>query len=37
MKPDVREKFVVGNWKMHTTAAEVQRLASRHVHGWGRR
>ncbi|MGB8472479.1 MAG: triose-phosphate isomerase [Candidatus Acidiferrum sp.] len=26
MKPDMRQKFVVGNWKMYTTAAEATRL-----------
>ncbi|MGB2622959.1 MAG: triose-phosphate isomerase [Candidatus Acidiferrum sp.] len=28
MKPDMLQKFVVGNWKMHTTAVEAQRLAN---------
>ena len=23
MKPHIRQKFIVGNWKMHTTAAEA--------------
>ena len=35
MKPGVREKFVVGNWKMHTTAAEATRLAKAVVDGFG--
>jgi len=35
MKPDMREKFVVGNWKMHTTAAEATRLAKAVADGVG--
>jgi len=35
MKPDMRQKFVVGNWKMYTTAAEARRLAKAIVHGMG--
>jgi triosephosphate isomerase len=35
MKPDVREKCVVGNGKMHTTAAEATRLAKAVVDGVG--
>jgi len=35
MKPDMRQKFVVGNWKMYTTAAEARRLAKAVVHGMG--
>jgi len=35
MKPGVREKFVVGNWKMHTTAAEATRLAKAVADGVG--
>ena len=27
MKPHIRQKFIVGNWKMYTTAAEATRLA----------
>ncbi|MGA3053757.1 MAG: triose-phosphate isomerase [Candidatus Korobacteraceae bacterium] len=35
MRPALRQKFVVGNWKMYTTAAEVRRLAKAVVHGIG--
>ena len=35
MKPEMRQKFVVGNWKMHTTAAEARQLARAVVHGMG--
>ena len=35
MKPDMRQKFVVGNWKMYTTAAEARRLAKAIVDGMG--
>jgi len=35
MKPALRQKFVVGNWKMYTTAAEARRLAKAVVHGMG--
>lgn len=35
MKPDMRKKFVVGNWKMYTTAAEARRLAKAVAHGMG--
>ena len=35
MKPDMRQKFIVGNWKMHTTAAEASRLAKAIVDGMG--
>ena len=35
MKQDMREKMVVGNWKMHTTAAEAARLAKAVVDGVG--
>jgi triosephosphate isomerase len=31
----MRQKFVVGNWKMHTTAAEAKRLAKAVVDGIG--
>ena len=34
-KPDMRQKFVVGNWKMHTTAAEARQLAKAVVDGVG--
>jgi triosephosphate isomerase (TIM) len=33
MNPDVRQKFIVGNWKMHTTAAEATILAKAIVDG----
>lgn len=33
MKPNIRQKFVAGNWKMHTTAAEAARLAKAIVAG----
>lgn len=33
MKPGQRRKVVVGNWKMHTTAAEATQLASGVVNG----
>jgi len=32
----MRQKFVVGNWKMHTTAAEAAELARAVVEGVGR-
>ena len=35
MKPDMRKKFIVGNWKMHTTAAEASHLAKAIVDGVG--
>ena len=35
MKPDMRQKFVVGNWKMYTTAAEARQLAKAIVDGMG--
>jgi triosephosphate isomerase len=35
MKPDMRQKFIVGNWKMYTTTAEARRLAKAVVHGMG--
>src|SRR5215470_1924862 len=31
----MRQKFVVGNWKMHTSAATARQLASAVVHGLG--
>ena len=34
-RPDMRQKFVVGNWKMYTTAAEARRLAKAIVDGVG--
>jgi triosephosphate isomerase len=34
-KPEMRKKFVVGNWKMHTTAAEAGQLAKAVVEGVG--
>jgi triosephosphate isomerase len=34
-KPEMRQKFVVGNWKMHTTAAEAGQLARAVVDGVG--
>jgi len=33
MRPHVRQKFVVGNWKMHTTTVEAQQLARGVVDG----
>jgi triosephosphate isomerase len=36
LKPDIRQKFVVGNWKMYTTAADASRLAKAIVDGVGR-
>jgi triosephosphate isomerase len=35
MKRDLRQKFVVGNWKMHTTATEAMQLARAVVDGIG--
>ena len=35
MKPDMRKKFVVGNWKMYTTAAEASQLTQAIVDGMG--
>jgi triosephosphate isomerase len=34
-KPDMCQKFVIGNWKMNTTAAEANRLAKAVVDGMG--
>ena len=34
-EPNVRQKFVAGNWKMHTTAAGARRLANAIVDGVG--
>jgi len=34
-KPEMRQKFVVGNWKMHTTAVEAGQLAKAVVNGVG--
>ena len=35
MRPAIRQKFVVGNWKMYTNAAEARRLAKAVVDGMG--
>ena len=35
MSPVVRQKFVVGNWKMYTNAAEARQLAQAVVDGMG--
>jgi triosephosphate isomerase len=35
MKTHIRQKFIVGNWKMHTTAFEAQQLAKCVVDGIG--
>ena len=35
MKPDMHQKFVVGNWKMHTTASEARQLTKVIVDGMG--
>jgi triosephosphate isomerase (TIM) len=35
MKPNMRHKFIIGNWKMHTTIAEAARLAKSVVDGAG--
>jgi triosephosphate isomerase (TIM) len=35
MKPNMRHKFIIGNWKMHTTAVEAGRLAKEVVDGVG--
>jgi triosephosphate isomerase len=35
MKTHVRQRFIVGNWKMHTTAFEAQQLAKGIVEGIG--
>ncbi len=35
MRPTLRQKFVVGNWKMHTNSAEARRLAKAVVDGMG--
>jgi triosephosphate isomerase len=34
-KPDMRHKFIAGNWKMYTNAAEARRLAKAVVDGVG--
>jgi triosephosphate isomerase (TIM) len=34
-KPDMRQKFVVGNWKMYTTTVEARNLARAVVDGMG--
>ena len=33
MKTEIRQKFIVGNWKMHTTSFEAQQLAKGIVDG----
>jgi len=35
MSPALRQKFVVGNWKMYTNAAEARQLAKAVVDGMG--
>jgi triosephosphate isomerase len=35
MKTPIRRKFIVGNWKMHTTAKEAVRLAKGVTDGFG--
>ena len=35
MKTHVRQRFIVGNWKMHTTAFEAQQLAKAIGDGMG--
>jgi triosephosphate isomerase len=35
MKKHIRQKFIVGNWKMHTTAFQAQQLAKGVVDGLG--
>jgi triosephosphate isomerase len=35
MSPDMRQKYVVGNWKMYTNTAEAGRLAKAVVDGMG--
>jgi len=35
MKAHIRQRFIVGNWKMHTTAFEAQQLAKSIVDGMG--
>ena len=35
MRPALRQKFVVGNWKMYTNAAEARQLAQAVVDGMG--
>src|SRR5664280_973965 len=35
MSPDMPQKYVVGNWKMYTNAAEARRLAKAVVDGMG--
>jgi len=35
MRPALRQKFVVGNWKMYTNAAEARQLAKAVVDGMG--
>ena len=33
MKTEIRQKFIVANWKMHTTSFEAQQLAKSIVEG----
>jgi len=35
MSPAIRQKFVVGNWKMYTNAAEARQLSQAVVDGIG--
>ena len=35
MKTLIRQRFIVGNWKMHTTSFEAQQLAEGIVDGMG--
>ena len=35
MTTHIRQRFIVGNWKMHTTAFEAQQLAKGIVDGIG--
>ena len=35
MKPDMHKKFIVGNWKMYTTAAEASQLTQAIADGMG--
>ena len=35
MKTHIRQRFIVGNWKMHTTSFEAQQLAKGIVDGMG--
>jgi len=33
MKTEIRQKFIVANWKMHTTSFEAQQLSKSIVEG----